>query len=313
MRHRVLLLAIVVVGVFVVAAAAKHFWFTTPAGPAAAGDAPPPAPAAAQRIVSRAPSLTDTLFALGLGDRVMGVTSFCVYPEAAKALPKTGGLDDPDYERIIQLKPDLVILTTGLVAGNEYDKLKEIKIRTLALPQRTVADIFDAIDQIGQACGATEKAKALTQDLRTRMQRVHEQTRDLPRPRMLVVISREYGVEQVRDATIAGRGNFYDDLLAAAGAQNVYTGDQEYPQVAAEGLITLNPDVIVEIAAPGMNQPADVARQWQNLRTISAVQTGRIHLFAEGYEILPSPRFVQTLERLARVAHPELEPKGTAP
>jgi iron complex transport system substrate-binding protein len=310
MRHRVLLLAIVVVAVFAATAAAKHFWFITPEEPRATEN---PVPAVARRIVSRAPSLTDTLFALGLGDRVVGVTPFCIYPEAAKALPKTGGLDNPDYERIIALKPDLVILTTGLVAGTEYNKLSEIGIRTLALRQRTVGDIFDAIEQIGQTCGATAPAKALVQDLRTRMQRVHEQTRDLPRPRVLVVISREYGVAQVRDAVIAGRGNFYDDLLAAAGAQNAYTGDQEYPQVAAEGLITLNPEVIVEIAAPGMNQPADVARQWQNLSTISAVKTGRIHLFDDGYEVLPSPRFVQTLERLARVAHPELEPKGTAP
>lgn len=268
----------------------------------------PPILGAPQRIVSMAPSTTEVLFALGLGDRVVGVTRYCEYPPEAQKKAHVGGFIDPNYEAIVALKPDLVVLLP--VHGETSLRVRDLGLNTLIVDHRTLEGILDSIRVIGDACDASRQADEILADIHARMERVMRMTRDLNRPKVLISAGRSIGSGLLEEVYVAGKRQWYDDIITMAGGDNAYEDETvQFPSLSAEGLLRLNPDVIIEMA-PNLDQrrtsKEDVIKEWSSLNNVKAVSAGAINILTGDYVTIPGPRFVQTLEDLAQAIHPEL-------
>ena len=264
---------------------------------------------ACKRIVSMAPSLTEVLFALGLGESVVGVTRYCDYPPEAKTKSQVGGFLDPNYEAILSLVPDLVVLLQEQAETEKY--LAEMGLSTLPLNHSSVTGIINSIATIGETCGAADKARHLVNDLEARIARVRAKTAELPRARVMVAIGRNLNETSLGNIYISGRDGFYDQLLELAGGTNVYRRRTiALPAISAEGIQNLNPQVIIDIA-PAVGQAARQAenpiRAWEFAAGVDAVKNHKVYVFGEGYGVRPGPRFILLLEQMARVLHPDLE------
>lgn len=272
------------------------------------GEAASPAEGTAcARIVSLAPNITETLFALGLGDRVAGVTEFCVYPPEAREKPNVGGFLDINYEALAALRPTLVILLPS--HGEARKRLAALGIGTLTVRNDVVGEILGSIETIGRTCGVPGRADSLTRDIQARMAAVRARTENLAKPRVLIVVDRTAGRGKPGTVCVAGPGTFYDELITLAGGENAYRGPKiPYPEVSAEGVLRLDPEVIVDILPALATQgiPPEAARaDWTALDRVRAVRTGRVHVLTGGYAVVPGPRFIQTLEKFAELIHPE--------
>jgi iron complex transport system substrate-binding protein len=260
-----------------------------------------------RRIVSLAPSVTEVLFALGLGDRVVGVTRQCLYPPEARSKTKIGGYYDPNYEQIVRLKPDLVIMSKEQVP--EKAMVDNLHIPVLVVDHMTVDGIVKSFNEIGAVCDASEDAAELAGDLIVRMHHVEEKTSGLPRPRVMVSLGRGMGSGALKDIFIAGKGTFYDDLITLSGGENVYSGTNiKFPQVEIEGICKLDPDVVIDMMLPGMNlTKAALLDEWKKAGHVQAVKNNRVYIFEQDYATVPGPRFILTLEQMARAIHPEIK------
>jgi iron complex transport system substrate-binding protein len=273
-----------------------------------------PAPAAAhaatpQRIVSLAPSITEVLFALGLGDRVVGVTRYCEYPPEAQTRAIVGGFVDANYEAIVELKPDLV----GILAIHDEAraKLASLSIPVLSVDHRTIGGILDSFIQIADHCGVHDRGANFAADLQRRMDAVDRKTQNLARPRVLISSAREFGTGRIESVYAAGRGQWYDELLKLAGGENAYPDDGiAFPEISPEGILRINPDIIIELAPKvemGKYTEAQIVAEWNSVPGLRAAQEKRIHLLTGSHVAIPGPRFVQVLEDFARILHPEID------
>ncbi len=261
------------------------------------------------RAVSLAPSITEILFALGLGDRVIGVTHYCDYPKAALNKPKVGGYTQPNYETIASLKPDVVFLLEH--HRGVMDNLDRLGVHWQMLDSRSVAAVLQSMRTVGRLMGVEAKATALTASLTERLERVKQSVAGAQRPRVLVSIGRSMGTALLTDVFIAGPGSFFDEVITLAGGINAYRGTVvQYPKLSAEGILSLNPEVIIDLV-PDLEQKKltveQVTRQWQTVRAVSAVSNNRVHVLGQDYVVIPGPRIVLLVEQLAELFHPSSE------
>jgi iron complex transport system substrate-binding protein len=261
-----------------------------------------------QRIISLAPSITEILFALELGDRVQGVTQYCVYPLEAKDKIKIGAHYDTNYEAILNLNPDLIVLLP--VSTDAQQRFNELNLNTLIIDHRTLDGILDSITDVAVACQVPNRADAILADLHRRMDVVRAKTAGLDRPRVLISAGRSKGTGRLEEVYAAGRGQWYDDVIMMAGGRNAFVEEGiPFPSLTGEGLVRLNPDVIVEMAqeheAQGITVES-IIRDWDVLPEMSAVKNERIYVLTGDYTTIPGPRFVNVVEDLARVLHPEV-------
>ncbi|HZE98320.1 MAG TPA: helical backbone metal receptor [Planctomycetota bacterium] len=264
-------------------------------------EAPVGPPGGAARIVSLAPSITEVLFELGLGDRVVGVTRYCVFPPEARAKPRIGGYYDPNYEAISAARPDLAVV---LPEHAEIRKeLEHLGLKTLTVDHTRVPGILASIRLIGDACGVPEKAALLHARLDARIRNVGTRTRGRPKPRVLISIGRMAGDVSMNRITVCGRKGFFEELIELAGGVNAFEGGIAFPSLSAEGLLQTNPDVIVDLWPDLKEKNLDaekVRSQWSSIPGLKA----RIHVIGESYAMIPGPRVVLLLEDLARAFHP---------
>ena len=268
---------------------------------APAGAVEPP-----QRLVSLAPSVTELLFDLGVGDRLVGVTDWCRRPPAALAVAKVGGHLDPNLEAVVALRPDLVVLE---VANTEAaDGLRRLELPFLAVEHRDVAGILASVTLAGEACGVAVRAAALRDSLEARVAAVHGARADGPHPRALVVVGRDATGGVLRDVYAAGGGTFLGELLELAGGRNVIEGGAlSYPLLSQEGLVRLAPEVVVDLAPECADDPqrlAGLRAAWKLLRDVPAVRDGRVLILLDDAALIPGPRFVETLDLLAEALDP---------
>ena len=251
-----------------------------------------------RRIVSMAPSVTETIFAVGAGPRVVGVTSYCVFPPVVSRLPKIGGYLTPSFEAIARLRPDLAVLLPE--QADVERAVRRLGIPVLALDHRSLRGILDSIAQIGERCGAAVEARTLSSDLDACLRRTRALARSAARPRALICFGRTDDVSRV----YAGApGTIHHDVLTHAGCHNVVPeGPVSYPTLSAESLLRLDPDTIVEFA-PGRGTPARRVREWQALASLRAVKSARVHVFTDGFLSVPGPRLVRFTETLAAALH----------
>lgn len=263
----------------------------------------------ANRIVSMAPSVTETLFALGLGDRVVGVTRFCDYPPEAQSRARIGGFHDPNIEAVVALRPDLVILLEG--QEDNLETCRKLNLPALVVDHKNIDGILDSIATIGRACGASGRAGEILAGIRRRLDAVAARTAGLPRPRVLFAIERTLGTGGIEDVYIAGRDGHIDRIIELAGGRNAYTdGRVRFPAVSAEGIMQMDPEVIVDLVpglAGGGLDREQLAADWGQLDRVAAVRAGRVCVLDDDFAYKPGPRFILLVEKLARLLHPEVD------
>ncbi len=260
----------------------------------------------AARIVSMAPSVTETLYALGLGDRVVGVTRFCRYPAEAREKPKIGGFYDPNFEAIVALRPDLVVM---LVEHEQWaPAFRKLGLRTLAVRHVDVPGIRDSITAVGRACGAEAKAAEVLSDIDARLARVRERVTGHPRPRVLVVVNRDLGSGRLEDVYVASGKGHLGAVLELAGGENAYReGPEGFPIVSSEGILHINPEVIIDVVSDESLAhwgAESIRADWQQLDQVDAVRTGRVYVYADDRACLPGPGFIRLVEAFAKLLHP---------
>jgi iron complex transport system substrate-binding protein len=251
-----------------------------------------------QRIISLAPANTEILYALGLGDRVVGVTEYCNYPPEAAEKPKVGSFSDVDLEQVVGLEPDLV-LATSLHTAVVVPALQERGIPVFVADPQTVPEVLETIRTIGHITGKDQTAEALTAQMQERIIAVQETIKDAPRPRVFW----ELGPELYT----AGPGSFLNDLIVMAGGENIAAdADSPWPQLSLEAIVLKDPEIVM-LADHNYGETAETVTQRSGWGNITAVREGRIiELTNDDIVSRPGPRIVEGLEFLARAFHPDL-------
>jgi len=249
------------------------------------------------RIVSVAPSVTEMLFALGLGDSIVGATDHCDYPAQARQIERVGGLGSPNVEKLLALSPDLVI-ATNFEHKHVPKLLQQAGIKVLQLKIRNIQEMFDALEKIGSATGQARQAEKVLAKMRTALRAAEKLRADIPanqRRRVFVEISND-------PIITAGAGSFVDELITRAGGVNVAGGlSQAYPIINPEMVIEWNPDVIIICYMSQGGQGAGALARRIGWGDIAAVREGRIICDISNDLLLrPGPRLIEGVEVLAR-------------
>jgi iron complex transport system substrate-binding protein len=249
------------------------------------------------RIVSTSPSITETLFALGLGDKVVGVSAYCRFPPQAATLPKVGSFLKPDAELIAGLRPDLVVVHE---IGNGLDRrLASLRIPFIVVERGTLASAYSSMRQIAAAAGVPERADVLVADVQRRLAAIRREGSARPKPRVLFIIGRRPG--QLADLIAIGPGSYINELIEIAGGINVMAiaGQPEYPRISMETVLRLNPDVIVDTVDMGdtdaerrEREPVN-RRLWSAYGMLTAVRTRQVHAATTDALVGPGPRVVE--------------------
>jgi iron complex transport system substrate-binding protein len=259
------------------------------------------------RIISIIPSTTEMLFAMGAGSRVIGVGNFDRYPPEALTRTKVGGLIDPDVERIIALKPDLVV-----VYGTQTDlrtQLERAKIPMFLYQHAGLADITTTIRELGTRIGSAKEGNALADRIEAEIADVRRRVAGRPRPRTLLVFGRDS--ETLRGIYASGAVGFLHDMLEAAGGTNVFADvTRQSIQATSELAVARAPDVIIEIGIDTASTSARNLRAWDSLPSIPAVRNKRIYELRGDGMMNPGPRIGASVRRVAEVLHPEVFPPG---
>jgi iron complex transport system substrate-binding protein len=256
-----------------------------------------------QRIVSLAPSNTEILFALGLGDKVVGVTEYCNYPEAAKTKPKVGGFSTVDIEKVVSLRPDLV-LATQIHSKTIIPALEKLGLTVVALTPSSLTGVLDSITLVGKITGQDKQASELIKDLSTRIKAIADETQKLStaqRPRVFYVTWHD-------PLWTAGTGTLSNDVISQAGGQNIASDISGDKTIDLETVINRDPEVI--IVSVGMGTGKDLPWQYikseSRLKNTQALLTDRVYKIDGDLIHRPGPRIVEALEQMAQFIHPEL-------
>jgi iron complex transport system substrate-binding protein len=238
------------------------------------------------RIVAIAPNTAEILYALGLSNAVVGVSSYTTYPPEAAQKPSVGGTYDPNWEMIVALQPDLVV---GLDTQKDIaSQLNQLGIPFLGVAHEHISEIMESILTIGNACGAESEARQLFQSLEETTLRLAVPPKDR-KPRVLVCVGHD---ESLSRMYVAARKTFYDELIERAGGINACTETvQKYPEISQEGLAVMRPDIVIDIS-PNLGE--NISNDWKPYRAVPMTNS---------YAFIPGPRFVLLLEDFVKASH----------
>jgi len=254
-----------------------------------------------ERIISLAPSNTEILFALGLGDRVVGVTDYCDYPPEALNKTEVGGYANPDVEKIVALDPDLILVAHG-TPMDVINSMAGLGLTVFGIKTTDLDDLLNDIRRIAEITDKEVEAQALTSEMETRIQAVTNQTDELEqRPRVFYIVWHD-------PLWTAGSGTFIHELIEKGGGVNIFQNVTGYPTISIEEVIARDPEIIIT---------SEWSYEWainaSELASTNASQTGRIYTLDDDLVQRPGPRLVEGLEWFAHFIHPEIfeEPEGS--
>ncbi|NTU71389.1 MAG: ABC transporter substrate-binding protein [Coriobacteriia bacterium] len=252
-----------------------------------------------QRIVSLAPANTEIAFALGLGDRIVGVTTYDDYPAEVKDIAKVGDFTTPNFEAIAAADPDLVLATTG-VQADAIKKLESLGATVIAIDPQNLAGVYADIERVGKATGTSEKAATLVADMKDEVAAVQDAVSSATPVTAFVEIAQN-------PLFTAGKGTLIDELVTLAGGKSVVTQDG-YVAYSSEQVIKADPDVY--LATKGsMSNPAELAKR-AGFSKLSAVKADRVFVLDDNLVSRPGPRVVEGLKQIASFLHPDTAPTG---
>ena len=259
--------------------------------------------AAPQRIVSLAPGITETLYALGLDNKIAGVTSYCNWPARALKKPKIGGITNPSIEKIVSLKPDLIIAT---IDGNRKDtvmQLERIGLPVYVINPSHTDKILEGIIHIGEITNRKNAAGKLVKKLRARLHNITAQTKNKTKPRVFFQI----GLEPL--ITVGG-GTIIHEVIDRAGGFNIAGHDTaRYPRYSAEGIIKGAPDIILFAPMANDKEFTAVKRFWRAFQQVPAVKNNQIYPVNTDLISRASPRLFDVIETMALIFHPDIKNK----
>jgi iron complex transport system substrate-binding protein len=258
------------------------------------------------RIISLVPAVTEMLFAIGAGDRVVAVSSYDTYPPEVKRLPNVGALIDPNVERILSLKPDLVVVYGS--QGDLKQQLARASIGVFDYRHAGLPDVMTTIRSLGARTGDAARANALADRIDRGLLDIRARVQGRPRPRTLVVFGRERLA--LRGLYASGAIGFMNDMLAVAGGTNVFADVKlQAVQASTEQILAKRPEVILEVRAANSAFPmADRDSElgvWRVLASVPAVRDKRVLFLFDDRIVIPGPRVVEGTAALARALHPE--------
>jgi iron complex transport system substrate-binding protein len=271
---------------------------------ASTADARPRAAAPARRIVSIVPAVTEMLFAMGAGPRVVAVSSYDNWPPEVRPLTRVGALLDPDIERILRLHPDLVV-----VYGTQSElraKLDRAGIATFPYLLGGLDNLMATIRQLGPRVGMTSEADQVADALQARFDVIRARVAGRPRPRTLLVFGHEPGTLRAIDAS--GGVGFLNDIVTLAGGDNVFGAEKhESLRVGTESILDAAPEVIIDLHYGHPLSPKQIDREraaWKTLPALPAVRMGRVAMLVGDQFVVPGPRLADAAEAIADVIHP---------
>jgi len=254
-------------------------------------------PAHPSRLVSLAPSITETLYALGLGSEIVGDTNYCDYPPEARQKPHVGAILNPSLEKIVDLKPDLVL---GIAEGNRRetaDQLARLGIPLYGFSDRNVEDVLRSVRDLGALLGRAPEAQALAANLEQRLQNIEGRVAGQPRPRVLFVT-------WYQPLITIGPQSFVADVIRRAGGASISDDlSGEWPRLSLEAVLARNPDVILLPRSESYSPSLDEFRRLPGWRDLPAVKAGHVYWVSDTI-IRPCPRLIDALEEVANILHP---------
>lgn len=256
-------------------------------------------PQPVRRIVSLAPNLTETIFALGLGDLLVGDTDYCNYPPEALKKPHVGGPVNPNFEEIAALHPDLVLATRAINRLATVEALEHLGVAVYVTDPRTVEQVLSSTEHLGDILDAGEQAATLAASLRVRLEKLRQRLSG-SQPRSV------FFVTWVDPLISVGRDTFLADALRLAGARSVIATPQDWPNINLEEVLHQQPEYLIFSS----DDPEQIRRQVAELRGrpgwqgLQALRQNRIVILSEAFS-RPAPRLIDTIEQLARALHPD--------
>jgi iron complex transport system substrate-binding protein len=261
---------------------------------------------AQNRIVSTSPAITETLFALGLGERVVGVSEYCHYPPEVASRTKVGSYLRPNVETIVRLKPDLVIVER--LPNNAMEQLKTAGMRVNQVLLGNVQDNLRMMEAIAVAANSQDRGKALTAKVRTALDRVRTEGATHKRKTCLFIVGRTPG--QLEGMVAVGKGSYLNELITLAGGRNMLAESAAaYPKISLETVVRLQPDVIIDMG--DMAQTEGVTEQHkrsvEQLWKARADIRSRVHAVASDIFVVPGPRMVDAARAFEQLLHGDMK------
>ena len=257
-----------------------------------------------ETIISLAPSNTEILYALGLEDKLVGVTEYCDYPEAAQDKPKIGGFNTVDIERVVEIQPDL-ILAANIHRDEAIPALERLGLTVFALDPKTLDEVLEAITLVGRCTGSEDEAFLLVTEMSNRIEVVTDETDNLTPAQRL----RVFYVTWHNPLMTVGSGGLHNELIQKAGGTNIFQDlTESYPKIGLEAVIEANPQVIITGVGMGTGEdlPFQFAITEPRLGDVDARINNRVYAIATDLMGRSGPRVVDTLEQLAKMIHPEI-------
>lgn len=249
-------------------------------------------PERVERVVSLAPNLTENIFAVGAGDRLVGVTSFCNFPEEAKKIQKIGDTVNPNIETILALKPQIVFVSTASQIETFTKTLESRGITVFVTNPKDLNDVLINLRQFGEIFGTRERTATLLNELQQRILAVDEQTRDKPKVKTFMQISKE-------PLFTIGKESFLTEIIERAGGESVTKAvETAYPKISKETALAFNPEAIILSDSPDNIEPNEV------FVNSPAVKNKKVFKISADILSRPSPRIIDALEQIAASLHP---------
>jgi iron complex transport system substrate-binding protein len=264
-----------------------------------------------QRIICAAPNIVETIYALGEERRIVGISDFVTYPPEALKIVSVGGMIDPNFERILQLQPDLVIIQGAMQKHRDF--CDEKKIPLLRVDMESIDSIFEGIRSIGLAIGCLEKAEQLIQEKKKILDEIRQKASFAQnKPSVFICLGRRAG--SLASIFTVHPASFVDELVTIAGGSNIF-GDVKgrYPQISKEALLQRNPEIILELH-PGEELSTEGAKtlkaDWNAMPGLSVAASGRIFVVTDDYLLVSGPRLSETARRLYEILHGADQPEA---
>lgn len=264
---------------------------------------------APKRIISLSPNTTEMLSGVGAFSSVVAVSEYCSYPPEVAKLPRVGGWQSTHVEKIVALRPDLVLMTKAqepFIA----ERLRAFSIPYTAVPSESLADIFAAIEMTGRVTGHENEALALNKKMRASLDAIRNATQKVPRRSVLLSVNRTPGT--LSDLYVATEGSYLVELIEIAGGKSVVAPAKTgYGKISKEAILSLNPDLIIDLVHSSKStlgeRPLDA---WRDLPELKAVRNGAVYPTDDLFVPHPSQFVVHTAELFVRIIHPEVRIGG---
>ena len=261
-----------------------------------------------QRIITIAPSITEIIYNFSLDKHLIGVSSLDTFPNDVANKERIGGFLDPNIEKIVALHPSIVI---GLKEQEDLlVKLELLNIKTITVEHRNVTGILNSITSIASVCGINNKGIEQAKILSDELQAPKERLSHLTKKKVLLVVSRDYQASTLKELYISGTDGYYDTLLNFAGGENVLKeATRNLGSISYEGLLALNPDVIIEVFPEHYFQQQSIEvlkKPWSDLSQLKAIKSGNLFLTDESWATIPGPRMNLLFQYFLKILHPEV-------